>query len=80
MTPNITEHENGHVRLCQYAYRKVAQRVASAAWAGFTGTRFVGRGTTPEQRRMDAVRQIDIEGRGHAPPGPVFGMQPKCQN
>jgi hypothetical protein len=73
VTPNITEHENGHVRLCRYAYGKVAQRVASAAWAGFTGARFVGRGMSPEQRRMDAVRQIDIEGRRRATQA-VFGI------
>jgi hypothetical protein len=62
-TPNITEHENGHARLCQYEYAKVAQRLTAAAWSGFAGMRFVGRGTTTGARQADALGQIDAEGK-----------------
>jgi hypothetical protein len=62
VTPNITEHENGHARLCQYEYARAARTLANAAWAGFAGMRFVGRGATPAQRQADAVAQIDAEG------------------
>lgn len=63
VTPVVTEHENGHARLCQYEYAKAAQRLATAAWAGFVGMRFVGRGATPAARQADALAQIDAEGR-----------------
>lgn len=61
-TPNITEHENGHARLCRYEYGKVARDLTAAAWAGFVGMRFVGRGATPAARQADAMAQIQAEG------------------
>jgi hypothetical protein len=62
-TPDIKEHEEGHARLCAYEYAKVAQRLGAAAYAGFTGMRFTGRGSTPMARQADAASQADAEGR-----------------
>jgi hypothetical protein len=62
-TPEIKEHEYGHARLCAYEYAKVAQRLGAAAYAGFTGMRFAGRGSTPMARQADAARQAEAEGR-----------------
>jgi hypothetical protein len=63
VTPEIKEHEEGHARLSAYGYAKVAQRLGAAAYAGYTGMRFVGRGATPMARQADAAGQAEAESR-----------------
>lgn len=61
-TGEIREHENGHARLCAYEFSRIAERLTAAAFAGAVGSRFVGRGSSTQQRMTDASRQLQADG------------------